>query len=191
MEMAPLTNPKYQLLSAFHFLLLLQTKVLCIQYKVGDLDAWGMPTSSNRQIYTNWSKKHNFQIGDSLMFLYPPSQDSVIQVTEQAFSACNISDPILHMDDGNSVFNITSLGKFYFTSGAPGHCEESQKLEVSVFPTNGSFSPSYAPTMLPANSPSYSNVFGSIPASSAMLHSISSLVTIAIGSAMIILLSCI
>ncbi|KAL6005664.1 hypothetical protein ACLOJK_006235, partial [Asimina triloba] len=171
--MAMASLPKYLLLIAFYFLVFLQAEVLCFQYKVGDLDSWGIPTSSNKQIYTDWSKNHHFQIGDSIKFLYPPSQDSVIQVTEQAFKVCNISNPVLYMDDGNSVFNITSYGNFYFTSGATGHCQKLQKLVISVLSGNeSSFAPSYAPSTLPASSPSYQNVFGSIPSTSASPRSI-------------------
>lgn len=98
------------------------------------------------------------------VFLYPPSQDSVIQVTGQSFNACNLTDPILYMNNGNSLFNITSLGEFYFTSAVPGHCEKKQKLQISVLSGNGSsaFSPSYGPSALPDSS--YPTVFGSIPA---------------------------
>lgn len=63
-KMASFTNSKYQFLCAV--LVLLHTGVLCFQYKVGDLDAWGIPTSGNRLVYTNWAQKHHFQIGDSL-----------------------------------------------------------------------------------------------------------------------------
>ncbi|XP_077247519.1 early nodulin-like protein 8 [Tasmannia lanceolata] len=182
-RMVFLTSLKYQIFCAFHFLVFLQTIVLCNQYKVGDLDAWGIPTPANPHIYTNWSKKHQFKIGDSLLFIYPPSQDSLVQVTVQAFNGCNISDPILHMDDGNSVFNLTSPGNFYFTSGASGHCQKSQKLEVTVGSTNGSaLPPSYAPTILPETSPSTSSTKTQVPPFS---------ISAAIGSAIVVLLSCI
>ena len=48
------------------FLVLMQTQVLCYQYKVGDLSAWGIPTSSNKNVYSKWSKKYSLKIGDSL-----------------------------------------------------------------------------------------------------------------------------
>lgn len=215
--MGNLRSSRFQFLCAFQFLMLVQTRVSCYQYKVGDLDAWGIPSSANAHVYTNWSKNHIFKIGDSLrkflflvdldfglflipknlqgwvcrscidlkyshffviafivhflivyylraVFLYPPSQDSVIQVTGQSFNACNLTDPILYMNNGNSLFNITSLGEFYFTSAVPGHCEKKQKLQISVLSGNGSsaFSPSYGPSALPDSS--YPTVFGSIPA---------------------------
>ncbi|GMQ05959.1 hypothetical protein CsSME_00050751 [Camellia sinensis var. sinensis] len=177
MASSGVTSPKYQfLLYALQFLLLLmQNKVECYQYKVGDLDAWGIPTSSNPHVYTNWAKSNNhiFTIGDSLMFLYPPSQDSVIQVTEQSYNTCNLKNPILYMNNGNSLFNITKSGEFYFTSGVQGHCEKSQKLHVSV--AGNASSIAFSPSHGPATAPSYPNVFGSIPmAPSSSLPSTSS-----------------
>ncbi|CAK9178764.1 unnamed protein product [Ilex paraguariensis] len=157
-------TPRYHLCYIWQLFLLIQSKAFCYQYKVGDLDAWGIPTSANPQVYNKWSKNHKFKIGDSLMFLYPPSQDSLIQVTEDAYKSCNLKYPILYMNNGNSLFNVTSPGEFYFTSGVQGHCGKSQKLHISV-PGNGTsaFSPSYGPGALPATSPSYPTVFGSIP----------------------------
>lgn len=60
-------SPIYQLFLAFFILTtLMQTKVFSYQHKVGDLDAWGVPTSANPQVYAKWSKSHTFKIGDSL-----------------------------------------------------------------------------------------------------------------------------
>lgn len=106
------------------------------------------------------------------MFLYPPSQDSVIQVTAQSYRGCNLNDPILYMDNGNSLFNITAPGDFFFTSGKKGHCEKSQKLHIfvpggnvtsstyddSAPPPTAAYGPSSA-----APGPSGPNVFSSIP----------------------------
>ncbi|KAL8535577.1 hypothetical protein ACS0TY_011273 [Phlomoides rotata] len=146
--------------------------ILCSRiYKVGDLDAWGIPSSSNPQVYTTWSKFHNLTIGDSIFFLYPPSQDSVIQVKKEAFNSCNLKDPILYMNNGNSLFNITKGGNFYFTSGVEGHCEKSQKLHISVY-GNGTSEEADAPA---ASAPSYPTVFGgSIPVQGANSTSSSS-----------------
>ncbi|KAF5478013.1 hypothetical protein F2P56_004607 [Juglans regia] len=159
-----LGSTRYPFLLAFLFLVLLQTRVSCYQHKVGDLDAWGIPTSAKPQIYTQWSRYHTFRIGDSLLFLYPPSQDCVIQVGEESYNSCNLKDPILYMNNGNSLFNITTHGEFYFTSGEQGNCDKKQKLHISVLSGNGSaYSPSYGPSALPETSSSYPTVFGTIP----------------------------
>ncbi|XBI19997.1 hypothetical protein VPH35_061389 [Triticum aestivum] len=73
-----------------------------------------------------------YKLGDALFFLYPPSQDSAVQVTAKAFAACDISGPLLKLEDGNSVFNLTKPGRAYFTSAAPGRCRKGQKLSLDV-----------------------------------------------------------
>ncbi|KAG1354566.1 stellacyanin [Cocos nucifera] len=142
----------------------------CYQYKVGDLNSWGVPPSSNPHVYGLWSQKYHFRLGDSLLFLSPPSQDSVIQVTERAYNSCSLTDPIKKMNGGNSVFNLTVPGNYYFTSGVPGHCQKLQKLAIAVPAANGAFFPPAADapppgasSALPASSPSYPIVFGPSP----------------------------
>ncbi|XP_062209613.1 early nodulin-like protein 8 [Phragmites australis] len=129
------------LASAAAVLLLLVDGCGCAMYKVGDLDAWGVPPPSKPDVYKRWAKSVHLALGDSIWFLYPPSQDSVLQVTPQAFAACEVSDPVLKLDDGNSVFNLTTPGRFYYTSGAPGHCRKGQKLWVDVPMANGTYLP--------------------------------------------------
>ncbi|CAN6466087.1 unnamed protein product [Victoria cruziana] len=143
------------------FLLFVPGRVLCYLFRVGDLDAWGVPAPVTPKIYDDWSQKNQFRIGDSLLFLYPPSEESLVQVTEDAYKSCNISNPIAYFDDGNTLFNITGPGTFYFTSGVGGHCLKLQKLAVSV-PSNGTSSPpSSSPSPLPeSSSSSYPTVFG-------------------------------
>ncbi|XP_076936219.1 early nodulin-like protein 8 [Bidens hawaiensis] len=148
------------------FFVLIQANVFAYQYQVGNLQAWNVPTSEDTKVYTNWPKKLTFRIGDSLLFLYPPSQDSVIQVTKESYNTCNLKNPILYMNDGNSLFNITSPGVFYFTSGESGHCEKSQKLQISVYASDGSLPqpPASGPSgALADTAPSYPTVFGGIP----------------------------
>uniref|UniRef100_A0A7N0UII7 Phytocyanin domain-containing protein n=1 Tax=Kalanchoe fedtschenkoi TaxID=63787 RepID=A0A7N0UII7_KALFE len=171
-----------KLLYVFKILLLLAAayteQVHSKQYKVGDLDAWGIPTAANPHVYTTWSKKHDFKIGDSLLFLYPPSQDSVIQVREGSFKTCNLEDPILHMDDGNSLFNITSNGTFYFTSGEAGHCGKQQKLQISI--GEGEDAASDGPSSsADVSSPSYQPAFGTIPSPSSAAPSLMSITSMA------------
>ncbi|XP_047182706.1 mavicyanin-like [Vigna umbellata] len=158
--MGNLSSPNRILAFLFLTLVQIQSKVFCYQYKVGDLDAWGIPTSTNPQVYKKWSTYHNLTIGDSLLFLYPPSQDSVIQVTEESYNRCNIKDPILYMNNGNSLFNITSKGQFYFTSGVAGHCQKNQKLHIAV---GEGISENVDAASSPASAPSYPTVFGNIP----------------------------
>ncbi|OIW20539.1 hypothetical protein TanjilG_14402 [Lupinus angustifolius] len=162
--MANLLNHKCFLLLLVSLLLISvqnKSKVQCYQYKIGDLDAWGIPTSANPLVYAQWSKYHNLTIGDTLLFLYPPSQDSVIQVTKGSYKSCNLKDPILYMNNGNSLFNITSEGLLYFTSGEPGHCQRNQKLVISVGNVTSNMDDDVAAPG--PSSSSYPTVFGNIP----------------------------
>ncbi|CAN6290921.1 unnamed protein product [Urochloa humidicola] len=127
------------LASAAAVLLLLADGAASAMYKVGDLDAWGVPPPSKPDVYKRWAKTIHFALGDSIWFLYPPSQDSVLQVTPEAFAACDLASPVLKLADGNSVFNLTTPGRAYYTSGAPGHCRKGQKLWVDVPMANGTY----------------------------------------------------
>uniref|UniRef100_A0A1J3J0D4 Early nodulin-like protein 1 n=1 Tax=Noccaea caerulescens TaxID=107243 RepID=A0A1J3J0D4_NOCCA len=164
-------------------------KVSSTLYKVGDLDSWGIPIDA--KVYSKWPKTRSFKIGDSLLFLYPPSEDSLIQVTPSNFKSCNTKDPILYMNDGNSLFNLTQNGSFYFTSGQSGHCQKYQKLLVSVgtYPAEAdALSPS---SSADADAPSYQNAFGSIPlnqksSSSSLLISAFSIVVASLACAVVV-----
>ncbi|XP_020705119.1 mavicyanin [Dendrobium catenatum] len=154
-----------RLLTAAITLLVTFKSVISFQYKVGDLDSWGVPPPSLPNLYASWVLNHHFHINDSLYFLYPPSQDSVVQVTEKAFNVCIVTDPILKMEDGNSIFKFTSPGTFYFTSGVADHCEKRQKLQIAVPDANGAFfQPAGAPAAAAAGGPAaYPLVFGPMP----------------------------
>lgn len=131
------------------------------EFKVGGLDAWALPTGGRTDLYQNWAANTTFKVGDSFLFLYPPSEDSVIQVTKAAYIRCDISNPIAKFQDGNTVFKFQQWGSYYFTSGVPGHCEKSEKLAVLVLGANGAIPPqdsASAPALgefggSPANSP--------------------------------------
>lgn len=104
------------------------------------------------------------------VFLYPPSQDSVIQVTARAFNTCIVATPLLRLDDGNSLFNLTAPGYYFFTSGVAGHCDKNQKLAVAVPSADGTFPPPPADegvvgnALPPGASQSFPIVFGPTPA---------------------------
>ncbi|KAH7840477.1 hypothetical protein Vadar_017464 [Vaccinium darrowii] len=160
--MDSITSPKYQFLCAVLFLLSIQTRVFCFQYQVADLNCWSAPPAGNPYIFVNWTNNNYFNPGDSLFFLYPPSQDSVLQVTQQAYQTCDTSSPIYTMNDGNSVFGLVH-GTFFFISGNEANCRNNQKLQVCV-PQSGTCA-SYTPPLpplppSPATSPSGSILAG-------------------------------
>jgi hypothetical protein len=133
--------PRLSPLASLVALLLLIDGCGAKTHKVGGLDAWGVPPASKPDVYLRWSKSVHLKLGDSLMFLYPPGHDNAAQVTARAVAICNVSVLLRRLADGNSVFNLTSPGRVYFTSTARGHCRKGQRLSLDVPAANGTYLP--------------------------------------------------
>ncbi|XP_011036692.1 PREDICTED: early nodulin-like protein 1 [Populus euphratica] len=97
----------------------------------GKTDAWKIPSSESDSL-NKWAGKARFLIGDSLVWKYDGQKDSVLQVTKEAYAACNTTNPIEEYKDGNTKVKLDRSGPFYFISGAEGHCEKGQKIVVVV-----------------------------------------------------------
>jgi len=65
-------------------------------------------------------------------FKYNKGVDSVMVVKKEDFDSCNTNNPIEKMDDGDSIFELSHSGLFYFVSGNPDNCKTGQKLVVLV-----------------------------------------------------------
>ncbi|XP_073060124.1 early nodulin-like protein 14 [Primulina eburnea] len=96
----------------------------------GNKKKWEVPSSSDE--FNKWAGKIRFQIGDSIVLKYDSKTDSVLEVTEENYKNCNKSNPIESHSDGNTKFTLDKGGPFFFISGAEGHCEKGQKLEIKV-----------------------------------------------------------
>ncbi|GLU01237.1 hypothetical protein SLE2022_185500 [Rubroshorea leprosula] len=97
----------------------------------GKADAWKIPSSESDSL-NKWAGSSRFRIGDYLVWKYDGGQDSVLQVTKEAYQSCNTTDPVAEYKDGNTKVKLERPGPFYFISGAKGHCEQGQKLIVVV-----------------------------------------------------------
>ncbi|KAK8645252.1 hypothetical protein V6N13_119095 [Hibiscus sabdariffa] len=97
----------------------------------GKPEAWKIPSSESDSL-NKWAESSRFRIGDSLVWKYDGGKDSVLQVTKEAYTNCNISNPIAEYKDGNTKVKLDKSGPFFFISGAKGHCEQGQKLHVIV-----------------------------------------------------------
>ncbi|KAK8499406.1 hypothetical protein V6N11_061561 [Hibiscus sabdariffa] len=97
----------------------------------GKPEAWKIPSSESDSL-NKWAESSRFRIGDSLVWKYDGGKDSVLQVTKEAYTNCNISNPIAEYKDGNTKVKLDRSGPFFFISGAKGHCEQGQKLHVIV-----------------------------------------------------------
>ncbi|WOL15696.1 early nodulin-like protein 1 [Canna indica] len=101
------------------------------QFKVGGSNGWSVP-DPNAMSFNQWAERNRFHIGDSLLFVYPPDKDSVLQVDKDAYDACNTSTFIAKYDDGSTVFTLNRSGAFYFISGVEANCIRNESLIIMV-----------------------------------------------------------
>ncbi|KAL6999359.1 hypothetical protein U1Q18_000521 [Sarracenia purpurea var. burkii] len=123
--------------TVFHVLGLLSLLVLvqnggAFEFKVGGSSIWAVPIDPKAQNYNQWAENSRFQIGDSLLFVYPADKDVVLQVTKADYASCNTATPIQKYADGHTVFKFNQSGPFYFISGVKDNCLKNEKLVVIV-----------------------------------------------------------
>ncbi|XP_030528443.2 early nodulin-like protein 1 [Rhodamnia argentea] len=102
------------------------------EFTVGDAQGWTVPANSSAKALNRWAERSRFQIGDSLVFVYPPGQDSVLYVNHDDYNNCNDGSPMEKYVDGHTVFKFNHSGPFYFISGNKDNCHKNEKLEVVV-----------------------------------------------------------
>ncbi|KAJ0971446.1 hypothetical protein J5N97_019405 [Dioscorea zingiberensis] len=107
--------------------LMMMSSSMAYDFYVGGRDGWVQNPKEN---YNNWAGRNRFSVNDKLVFKYKKGEDSVLVVNKIDYDACNVSNPIKKMDDGDSVFVFDRSGPFFFISGAPGKCGNGQKLIV-------------------------------------------------------------
>uniref|UniRef100_A0A3Q7J606 Phytocyanin domain-containing protein n=1 Tax=Solanum lycopersicum TaxID=4081 RepID=A0A3Q7J606_SOLLC len=127
------------------------------QFYVGGRAGWVPNPSEN---YNNWAERMRFQVNDTLVFKYKKGSNSVLVVNKDDYDKCNTNNPIMKMDDGNSIFKFDHSGPFFFISGNKNDCQNgSQKLITVVLairpppPSTPATSPATSPSVSPATSP--------------------------------------
>ncbi|KAM0882978.1 hypothetical protein ACQ4PT_031924 [Festuca glaucescens] len=124
------------------------------QFQVGGNNGWSVAGAS-AQSYNTWAMKNRFQIGDTLVFVYPKDTDSVLVVQPADYNACNTSSYDKKFADGNTVFTLDRAGAFFFISGVDANCRANEKLIVMVLAgRNGNSSGGAPPSSPPASSSS-------------------------------------
>ncbi|XP_021746302.1 early nodulin-like protein 3 [Chenopodium quinoa] len=118
----------------------------------GTSDAWKVPSSQSDSL-NKWAEKQRFQIGDNLVWKYDNKQDSVLQVTREAYLSCNTSSPVAEYKDGQTKVELKKPGPYYFISGTQANCEKGEKVIVVVMSArsrrSGAASPAFAPSPSP------------------------------------------
>ncbi|XP_066329434.1 early nodulin-like protein 18 [Miscanthus floridulus] len=113
------------------------------QYKVGGDNGWAVPDAA-AESFNTWAEKTSFQIGDSLLFVYPKDKDSVLLVEPADYNACNTSSYDKQFDDGSTSFALDRAGAFFFISGVEANCRANEKLIVMVAGSGGASAPAPA-----------------------------------------------
>ncbi|KAJ8747502.1 hypothetical protein K2173_009239 [Erythroxylum novogranatense] len=141
---------------AFHYVLglfcvmMLIQKTTAIQFPVGEAKGWAVPDNSSTNSHNQWAERMRFQIGDSLLFVYNPDQDSVLQVKKEDYENCTTTSPLTKYTDGHTVFSLDRSGPYYFISGNKDNCLKNEKIVVVVLADRSNHS---SPTNKQANSP--------------------------------------
>ncbi|CAH2036371.1 unnamed protein product, partial [Thlaspi arvense] len=150
-------------------LLVIIHTVCAREFVVGGSKGWTVPT--DHQLYNQWAEQRRFQINDSLLFVYRPNQDSVLQVTRDAYDSCNTDAATAKFTDGHTSFTFDRSGPYYFISGNKENCHKNQKLVIIVMADRSSSnttppSPSPSPSVESSPSPTYTGTFEITPAPS-------------------------
>lgn len=121
-----------RVLGVLSVLLLIQ-RGNAFEFRVGGpRGSWTVPNDPNAASYNQWAEMNRFQIGDTLLFVYPADKDSVLQVTKDDYTNCNTASPIAKFSDGHTVFKLDQSGPYYFISGVAENCLKNEKLIVVV-----------------------------------------------------------
>ncbi|KAF0897854.1 hypothetical protein E2562_001581 [Oryza meyeriana var. granulata] len=122
---------------------------LGLVFHVGGPRGWRVPDANTS--YGWWAMNNRFHVGDSLYFKYGGG-DSVLVVDRESFDGCNATEPLARFADGATTVRLDRPGFFSFISGAPGHCEEGQKLIVRVMVHPAEIAAAPGPALAPATS---------------------------------------
>ncbi|KAE9458197.1 hypothetical protein C3L33_09896, partial [Rhododendron williamsianum] len=137
-------------LGLFSLFLLVQ-KGGAYEFAVGGSNGWTIPTDSNA--LNQWAEKSRFQIGDTLLFVYPADKDVVLLVNKDDYNNCNTATPIAKYTDGHTEFKFSQSGPIYFISGVKDHCLKNEKLHVVVLADRSGNKPASSPPPSAASPP--------------------------------------
>ncbi|XP_030933390.1 mavicyanin-like [Quercus lobata] len=97
---------------------------------VGGSFGWRFP--ANTSFYQAWAKPRNFTSGDKLIFLYTTGLHNVLEVKKEDYDDCTQNHVIKKYDNGPAIFEVTKPGDHYFICGLKNHCQNGERLKISV-----------------------------------------------------------
>ncbi|MFS7943537.1 putative Phytocyanin domain, cupredoxin [Helianthus anomalus] len=100
--------------------------------------------AQKHEIYWKYGKKYDhvplqsfntFEIGDTLVFIYPRGTHDVIEVDEKSFEDCVVPPSAKPLTSGKDVIKIDAPGKRWFICGFKNgkHCKDGgMKLMINI-----------------------------------------------------------
>ena len=116
--------------------LLLLAAVACLAslasatpWTVGDAGGWRAKFNE-----TGWADGKTFTVGDTLLFVYPKENHTVVKVGKDAFAACDLSANLQlgNWTSGSDVVPLDQPGMVWFICNKPNHCLNGMNLAINV-----------------------------------------------------------
>ncbi|XP_042501365.1 umecyanin-like [Macadamia integrifolia] len=153
---------------------------------VGDTSGWTVPSSSS--FYVNWAASQTFSVDDILEFNFQTGSHDVAVVSKADYTSCTKGNPIGSIiNTGPAKITINSTGDHYYICTFGQHCENNQKLAITVGSTNGT-TPTPTPTPTSSPGPS-SSTTPTTPTGTSPTSSPSSASSLTVGGFSFLLLS--
>ncbi|GLJ40277.1 hypothetical protein SUGI_0827460 [Cryptomeria japonica] len=121
-------------------------------YEVGDAEGWDSGVN-----YLQWAQKHDFHVGDTLVFRYNKEEHNVYEVDESVYRTCNVGQARVKMYLSGNDSVVLEEGKSYcFICAVSGHCSGGMRIQIPL--TLAYSHPPLSPP--PSFPPQFSNTSG-------------------------------
>ncbi|XP_058084621.1 uclacyanin-3-like [Magnolia sinica] len=110
------------------------------EYIVGDDSGWTLGFD-----YATWAEGKKFRVGDTLVFNYTEGDHTVVKVNGTGFASCSKSPNSGVLASGSDRVTLTTTGNKWYICGVGSHCDNGQKLKITVLPKMMLGSPAPAP----------------------------------------------
>nr|DAD44942.1 TPA_asm: hypothetical protein HUJ06_003172 [Nelumbo nucifera] len=120
-------------------------------YIVGDDKGWKVPDSTD--FYTTWTTNKTFQAGDILEFDFTTNEHDVARVTKANYDSCT-KTPIGSINQtGPANITLGNEPNYYYICTIGSHCQNGQKLAITVSGSSTSTNNTSTPTASPTPTP--------------------------------------
>ncbi|AES80889.1 plastocyanin-like domain protein [Medicago truncatula] len=121
------------------------TMAVAKDFVVGDEKGW-----TTLFDYQTWTANKVFRLGDTLTFNYVGGKDNVVRVNGSDFKSCSVPLTAPVLTSGQDKIIITTYGRRWYISSVTDHCENGQKLFITVQPKQDGWSPVPSPSPSPS-----------------------------------------